>query len=164
MYMKKVIIILALFIITLFSAVFAETLKAGVSIDSVPKGFFGSWQVDAQLDKTTNYSTFKPQSRDLWNLSRVGNVISLENPFTKAHATVELKHTEGNVIVFSKTSSFDNKILNDTVTIRLNGDTFGGYNNIELQTVSLHDGHIMKTDRATYILKGKKLAGSSVLK
>lgn len=149
---------------TMFAAAFATTIKAGVSVQSVPKGFFGSWQVDAYLDKTTSYSTFKPQSRDLWNLSRVGNVITLENPFTRAHAQVELKHTEGNVIVFSKTSSQDNKILIDTVTIRLNGNTFGGYNNIEYQTVSLYDGHVLKTERATYVLKGKKLAGSSVLK
>ena len=162
--MKKIILCISIFIIMVFNIVHAETIKAGISIDSVPKGFFGSWQVDAQLDKTTNYSTFKPQSRDLWNLSRNGNVLTLENPFTKAHAQVELKHTEGNVIVFTKTSSFDNKILNDTVTIRLNGDTFGGYNSLELQTVSLHDGHIIKTERATYTLKGKKLAGSSILK
>ena len=162
--MKRILLILSVFIITLFAAVSAETLKAGISVESVPKGFFGSLQVDAQLDKTTNYSTFKPQSRDLWNLSRVGNVLTLENPFTKAHAQIELKHTEGNVIVFSKTSSFDNKILKDTVTIRLNGNTFGGYNNLELQTVSLHDGHILKTERATYALKGTKLSGVSVLK
>lgn len=162
--MKRFIITIIFIIATFALTVHAETIKAGISLDSVPKGFYGSWQVDAQLDKTTNYSTFKPQSRDLWNLSRVGNVLTLENPFTKAHAQIELKHTEGNVIVFSKTSSFDNKILKDTVTIRLNGDKFGGYNNLELQTVSLHDGHIIKTERATYALKGTKLSGVSVLK
>lgn len=149
---------------TVCSTAMATTIKAGVSVEEIPKGFFGSWQVSAQLEKTSNYSTFKPQSKDLWNLSRVGNVITLENPFTKAHAQIDIKQTEGNVIVFSKTSSYDNKILTDTVTIRLNGNTFGGYNDIVLETVSLHDGHILKVERAKYLLKGQKLAGSSVLK
>ena len=94
----------------------------------------------------------------------MGNVITLENPFTKAHAQVEIKHTEGNVIVFYKESTFDNRVLRDTVTIRLNGNTFGGYNDIVLETISLYDGHVLKRDTAKYLIKGKKLAGTSVLK
>ncbi len=162
--MKKLILTIFFILFALTSYVFAETIKAGVSIDAVPKSFFGSWQVDAQLEKTNNYSTFKPVSRDLWNLSRTGNVITLENPFTKAHAQVEIKHTEGNVIVFYKESTFDNKVLRDTVTIRLNGNTFGGYNDLVLETISLYDGHVLKRDTAKYLIKGKKLAGTSVLK
>lgn len=162
--MKKIFVITIILFVSLFAAAFAETIKAGVSIDSVPKSFFGCWQVDAQLEKTNNYSTFKTQSKDLWNLSRIGNVISLENPFTKAHAQVEIKHTEGNVIVFYKESTYDNKVLKDTVTIRLNGDTFGGYNDIVLETISLYDGHVMKRDTAKYLIKGKKIGGTSVLK
>ena len=161
--MKKLFWILSFIIIAFFSSVMAEVIKAGVSIDQIPKSFFGSWQVTAQLEKTSNYSTFRTQSQDLWNLSRLGDVITLENPFTKAHAQIEIKHTEGNVIVFSKTSSYDNKILRDTVTIRLNGDTFAGYNDLSLETVSLYDGHILKKDTAKYLLKGKKLSGTSVL-
>ena len=161
--MKKFFVILTLLLV-LSSTVMAEVIKAGVSIEQIPKSFFGVWQVDAQLEKTSNYSTFKTQSKDLWNLSRLGNVITLENPFTKAHAQIEVKQTEGNVIVFSKTSTFDNKILKDTVTIRLNGNTFAGYNDLSLETVSLYDGHILKKDTAKYLIKGKKLSGTSVLK
>ena len=161
--MKKVFVLIICLVIALFSTVLAETIKAGVSIESVPKAFFGTWQVDAQLEKTNNYGTFKPVSRDLWNLSRTGDVIKLENPFTRASAQVEIKQTEGNVVVFAKTSSFDNKILRDTVTIRLNGDTFGGYNDFVLETVSLYDGHILKRDTAKYLIKGVKLAGSSII-
>ncbi len=161
--MKKLIIILTLVIAAFFSVAYATTIKMGVSIDQVPKAFFGCWQVNAELQKTNNYSTFKPRSTDLWNLSRAGNVITLENPFTRAHAQVEIKHTEGNVIVFYKESTFDNKVLRDTVSIRLNGDTFGGYNDIVLETRSLHDGHILKKDTAKYLIKGKKLGGKSVL-
>ena len=161
--MKKVFVLVLLLAMIFCSAVMAETIKAGVSIESVPKAFFGTWQVDAQLEKTNNYGTFKPVSRDLWNLSRTGDVIKLENPFTRASAQVEIRQTEGNVVVFAKTSSFDNKILRDTVTIRINGDTFGGYNDIVLETVSLYDGHILKRDTAKYLIKGTKLAGTSVI-
>ena len=155
---------LLLVVIVVFAlSVLAEPIKAGISIESVPKAFFGSWQVDAQLEKTNNYSTFKTQRRDLWNLSRKGDVITLENPFTKARAQVEIKHTEGNVIVFYKESTYDNKVIRDTVTIRLDGNSFGGYNDIVIETISLYDGHILKKDTAKYLLKGKRLAGTSVI-
>lgn len=162
--MKRFLIIIFTILFITCCAVFAEIMKATISVDSVPKSLFGSWQVDAQLEKTNNYSTFKTQSKDLWNLSRVGNVIKLENPFTKASAEVELKHTEGNVVVFYKESTFDNKLLRDTVTLRLNGDTFGGYNDIIIETLSLYDGHIMKRDTAKYLLKGRKIGGDNILK
>ena len=163
MSMKKLLTIITFLVIALFSTALATTIKAGISVDKVPVSFFGCWQVYAQLEKTNNYSTFKPRSQDLWNLSRMGDVIKLENPFTKAHAQIEVKHTEGNVIVFYKESTFDNKLLKDTVTIRLNGDTFSGYNDVSLETLSLYDGHVLKRDTAKYFIKGKRLAGKSVL-
>ena len=162
--MKKKLFTIIFCVFVFAAAVCAETIKAGVSVEDVPNAFFGCWQVEAQLEKTNNHSTFKTQSRDLWNLSRAGDVIKLENPFTKASAQVELRHTEGNVIVFSKTSTYDNRVITDTVTLRLNGDTFGGYNDLVLETRSLHDGHVIKRDTAKYLLKGTKLGGKSVLK
>lgn len=162
--MKKIILTVIIFLFSFIIPAYSETIKAGVSIEDIPNAFFGCWQVEAQLEKTNNHSTFKTQSRDLWNLSRAGNVIKLENPFTKASAQVELRHTEGNVIVFSKTSTYDNKVITDTVTLRLNGDKFGGYNDLVIETRSLHDGHVLKRDTAKYLLKGIKLSGNSVLK
>ena len=142
----------------------ATMIQTGVSVEHVPDVFFGSWQVNAQLQKTSNYSIFKPQSVDLWNLSRMGNIIKLENPFTKASAQIEIKQVEDNVVVFSKTSSYDNKVLKDIVTIRLDKNSFSGYNDIVLETRSLLDGHVMKSESAKYLIKGKKLSGTSVLK
>ncbi|MCM1265285.1 MAG: hypothetical protein NC200_03715 [Candidatus Gastranaerophilales bacterium] len=164
--MKKLLFIILFLIISLVStSVRAATLlQTGVSVESVPNALFGSWRVEAQLDKTSNYSVFKPRSVDLWNLSRLGNVITLENPFTKAKADIQLNQVEGCVVIFSKTSSYDNKVLKDTVTIRLNGDTFEGYNDIVLETRSLYDGHVLKADKAKYLIKGKKIAGMSVVK
>ena len=88
--MKKIIlgIICLLFSVTVACA---YTIQAGVSVDKVPKTLFGSWQVEAQLIETNASGTFKPKSTDLWNLSRYGNVLNLENPFTGAKASVDLK-------------------------------------------------------------------------
>ena len=164
--MKKIFLILFLLVLTLvYSVANAETvLKSGVSVEHVPNAFYGSWRVEAQLEKTTNYSTFKPRSVDLWNLSRLGNVITLENPFTQAKATIEGSQVEENVIVFTKTSSYDNKVLKDVVTIRLNGDTFAGYNDIIFETRSLIDGHVLYFDTAKYLIKGQRVSGSFSIK
>ena len=162
--MKKLILLLFFIIVSTFSIASAVMIQAGVSVERVPNAFFGTWQIESQLEKTSNYSVFKPRSTDLWNLSRLGNVITLENPFTKAKAQIQVSQVEGNVIVFTKTSSYDNKVLKDVVTIRLNGDTFAGYNDIVFETRSLYDGHILKSDKAKYFIKGKKIAGMSVIK
>jgi len=161
--MKKFLILLLSLLLSAIS-VYAYTIQAGVSIDKVPKSLFGSWQVDAQLIDSNSYGTFKPVSTDLWNLSRLGSVLKLENPFTGAKAEVSLKTTEANLVVFTKTEEYDNKVLKDIVALRLNKDTFSGINDVILETHSLDDGHILKTEKAKYKLVGKKLAGNSVLK
>ncbi len=139
------------------------TLSAGVSVNEVPKAFFGSWRVVAKLDDTNSYKTFKPQSVDMWNLSRVGDIITLNNPFTGANADISLRTVEGNLIVFSKKAPYDNKILTDTVSIRLEDGKFSGINTLTLEYHSLIDNHLMKTETARYIIKGEKIAGESVI-
>ena len=138
------------------------TLSAGVSVNEVPKAFYGSWRVTAKLDDTNSYKTFKPQSVDMWNLSRVGDVIILDNPFTGAKAEINLRAVEGNLVVFTKKAPYDNKVLTDTVSIRLDGGKFSGINTLSLEQFSLIDNHLMKTETARYIIKGEKVAGESV--
>ena len=149
----------------LFLPAFAEdfTLSAGVSVEEIPKSFYGSWRVTAKLDDTNSYRTFKPQSVDMWNLSRVGDVITLDNPFTGARAEITLRAVEGNLIVFSKKAPYDNKMLTDTVSIRLEGGKFSGINNLVLEQFSLIDGSLIKKETARYIIKGEKIAGESVI-
>lgn len=164
--MKRIFILIAVILLSAFVyKVSAETvLKSGVSLEKLPNAIFGTWQVNAQLDKTSNYSVFKVQTKDVWNLSRSGNVITLENPFTKAKAVVKVNQIEGNVVVFSRGSTCDNRVLKDTVTIRIEGDKFAGYDDLVYETLSLHDGHVMKRDTAKYLLKGTKISGMSILK
>ncbi|MBR1776585.1 hypothetical protein IJ750_05890 [bacterium] len=161
--MKRVffiIFILALLILP----VRAEVLTVGVSIEDVPDALFGSWRVVAKLDETNAYHTFKPQSVDIWNLSRAGDILTLNNPFTGAKADISIKAVEGNLIVFSKKAPYDNKILTDTVSIRLDNGKFSGINALTLESYSLIDNHLMKTETARYLIKGEKISGENVLK
>lgn len=162
--MKRILFTILLLFIS--SAVFAEDLilSTGVSINEIPKAFFGSWRVSAKLVDTNSYGTFKPQSVDLWNLSRVGDKITLSNPFSGANAEISVKTVEGNLVVFSKRAPYDNKVLTDTVTIRLSGNSFSGINYLTLESYSLVDNHLMKTEHAKYTIKGEKISGESVLK
>lgn len=152
------------FLLLLCVSVNAEVLEAGVSIDDVPKALFGTWRVNAKLDGTNSYKTFKPQSVDFWNLSRQDNRLHLENPNSGANAEIAVNTVEGNLIVFSKKTPYDsNKVLTDTVNIRLEGDKFSGVNYLKLESFSLVDNHLMKTETAQYIIKGEKIAGESII-
>lgn len=159
--LKKIFVILILFI---GLPVLAETLKAGIStVDSIPNSFYGSWRVVAKLDKQSGSAYFKPQAVDFWNLSRTGNVIYLENPFSGANATVKLDYVDGNLIRFTKTGDYDgNKKLTDTVDLKLNGDKFTGVNYIMLETFSIRDNSLIKKDTAIYLLAGEKISGTSI--
>ena len=162
--MKKFIALLIILIITCLNIYAEESIiNAGISIDEVPKALFGSWRVIAKLEETNSYKTFKPQSIDMWNLTRVGNVITLDNPFTHAKAGIKLNAVEGNLVVFTKKAPYDNKILTDTVTIRLSDGKFSGINTLSLEYYSLVDNHLMKTETARYIIKGEKIAGENIL-
>ena len=142
----------------------AETIKTGISVEHVPKALYGSWRVSAKLDRTNAPRTFKPQSLDFWNLSRLGDTIELNNPMSGANSEIQVDAVEGNVIVFTRKEDYDrNKTLTDTVRIRLNNDKFTGVNTLKLETFSLIDGHLIKTQNATYHIKGEKIAGESII-
>ena len=160
--MKKLFFII--FFLILCIPTNAEILEAGISIEDVPQALFGLWRVNAKLDDTNSYSTFKPQSVDFWNLSKIGDSIKLENPNSGAKAEISVKTVEGNLIVFQKKANYStNKTLTDTVHLRLEKDKFSGINTLKLETFSLVDGHLMKSETAQYIIKGEKLSGDSIL-
>lgn len=162
--MKFIKHILLIFVLLFGLNVTAETLSAGVSkVEMVPNSFYGSWRVTAKIDKqSSNGVYFKPQTVDLWNLSREGSVINLNNPFTGASAYVTVDYVDGNIIRFTKTGEYDNKKLTDTVDLKLNGDTFTGINSLTLETFSNVDKSLIKKDTAMYVLRGEKISGSSI--
>ena len=161
--MKKFLLLLISFFTILSASAEEFTLNAGVSINEIPKTFYGSWRVSAKLDNTNSYGTFKPASTDFWTLSREGDKITLSNPFSGATADISIRSVEGNLIVFSKKAPYDNKVLTDTVTLRLSESSFSGINDLTLESFSLVDNHLMKSEHAKYIIKGEKISGESVL-
>ena len=163
--MKILRVLLCIFILFMTLTVNAEEyqLSAGVSVNEIPKAFFGSWRITAKLDDTNSYKTFKPQSADMWELSRIGDTVRLLNPFTKADAEISIKSVEGNLIVFSRKVPYDNKMLTDTVAIRLDETKFTGINTLTLESYSYVDNHLLKTEYARYKISGEKISGESVL-
>jgi len=164
--MKKILCLLIFIIMSFFAQTFASdnvTLSAGISVNDVPKTFFGSWRVTAKLEDSNSYGTFKPQSADFWILSRVGDNINLSNPFTGASADITVKTVEGNLVVFSKKAPYDNKMLTDTVSIRLEKNSFKGINTLTLESYSLVDGHVLKTETARYLINGEKISGENII-
>ena len=160
--MKK---LLVLFLTTIIFTIptQAEVIKTGVSIEHIPNALFGSWRVNAKLDTTNSLETFKPQSIDIWNMTRVGDKITLQNPLSGAKADISVQTVQGNLIVFSKKLPYDNKILTDTITIRLKDNEFSGINTLTLESFSLIDNHLMKTETALYNITGEKIYGESVI-
>jgi len=163
--MKKIfcIILLMFFSCTCIFAEEMKVLSAGISVNQVPKALYGNWRVVSKLESSDSYGTFKPQSSDMWTISRVNDVITLSNPFTGASATVTIKNIEGNLIIFSKKAPYDNKVLTDTVSIRVEKDGFSGINTLVLETLSNIDGSLIKTENARYIIKGEKISGDNII-
>lgn len=133
------------------------------SVEMVPTSFYGMWRVTSKIIDTDSPVTFKTQSLDLWNLSRTNNVITLSNPFNGAVADITIDKTENNYIVFKKTGKYGNKILTDTVEIKLEGNTFKGIDVIQLDSYSSDNKNITKTERAKYSIIGEKIAGESII-
>ena len=153
--MKRFFITLLLLSMSLFTAVLANdgmVLTSGISVNEIPKTFYGNWRINAKLDNASNYGIFKPQSVDMWSLSRIGDTVKLSNPYTGANAEITLKSVSGNFIVFSKKAPYDNKMLTDTVSIKLDKNTFSGINTLTLDSFSLVDGHLLKSETARYSL------------
>lgn len=147
--------------------VFAQqtVFKASISIDKVPKEFYGTWRVTSQLLESNNDIIFKNSSVDLWNLSRADNVITLENPFSGAKASISFDEISGKQIKFKKIGDYEKgKKLTDIVELTLGKETFTGINKLKLDTISDSDGHVIKCDKATYKLSGEKISGTNVIK
>ncbi len=164
MIKKFFLLILIIFATTPF--VFAGesyTLKAGISIDKIPQEFYGTWRVTSTLISSNNDEIFRKNSVDLWNLSRVGDVITLDNPFSGAHASIMVDEVNNRLIKFKKIGAYDNsKKLTDIVELTLAKETFTGINKLKFDTISKVDGHVIKSDTATYGLTGEKISGDSI--
>lgn len=134
------------------------------SVTAVPNTMYGLWRVVSKRIDTDSPMTFKEKGLDLWNLSVENDVINLSNPFSGASAKVEVNSVEGDTVTFTKSGRNGNKYLTDTVSITINGESFEGFDELKLDTVSEVNGKTMKTETAKYSLRGEKIAGESILK
>ena len=140
----------------------SQTLQAGVAVSEVPNNFYGTWRIFGKLESTNNYRSFKAQSMVFWTLTRNGDTITLKNPMTMATASICVDSVEGNLITFTReVNNDDSKALVDKVTIRLDGQKFSGLNTLRLEYYSIIDGHLLKTDTATYFIKGEKVSDNA---
>lgn len=165
--MKRILITVLIIFLTSSITVFAQdsiVLKAGISkINSVPKQFFGTWQVKSTLINTDSPKNFKPSSADMWNLRRSGNVIELRNQMTGAVAEIYLNDVNNNNITFSHEQKEENMKLTDTVKLRLNGNTFTGTNELTLKQKKIYgDQYEIITKTAKYKIEGQKISGTSI--
>ena len=155
--MRKLIIFSICFIFLLGLGFVPRNLYAEVltgSVTAVPDSFFGTWRVVSKLVDTDSV-IFKENNLDLWNLSRLGDVITLCNPFNGAEANITVNSVNGSYIVFRKTGKYSGKDLTDVVEIKLNGDSFSGTDTLKLDVT----GKIIKTETAKYSIKGEKISG-----
>ena len=99
----------------------------------------------------------------MWNLRRSGNVIELRNPLTGAVAEIYLNDVNNNNITFTHTQKEKFITLTDTVSLKLNGNTFTGVNNLKLEVKKEENNRLItETKTATYQIKGTKVLGTSI--
>ncbi len=166
--MKKIIILFLIIFVTSSITVSAQNdyvLKAGISmINAVPKQFFGTWSVQSTQISTNSPKTFAKTSVDLWNLRRSGNVIELRNPVTAAVAEIYLEDVTDSEITFTHYEKEGNTNVKDTVSLKLDGNTFTGKNELTLKTVR-YDNNRRKFEEiktAVYELRGSKVSGTGL--
>ena len=160
--MKNLLIILYI-IIFATNIVFAQNdyvLKVGISkIDNIPKEFFGTWSVQATRVYTDDEKRFAISTADLWNLRRSGNVLELRNPVTGAVAEIYLDEVKQKEITFTHNETEGNLKLTDTVIMVVDGNTFTGTNEIELEILrqDAYGKYKKEYKKAKYKLKGAKV-------
>ena len=161
--MKKFIIFIFIALFFCGCSVYCEAqepLQASISIeDRLPPEFFGTWKVVSVQTYCSNPLLNTPFSVDIWNLSRVKNVITLNNPQTGAIASVKINEVQKNTVKFTRTSSSDTEIVTETPTITINGENFVGTDKIVIENYKL--GKHVSTDVWTFTVKAKKISGAS---
>ncbi len=159
MKLMKYFLILVLFF-TVALSVRAQVLTG--SVVHVPDAFFGAWRVVSHRISTDSPAIFQEKGVDLWNISLENDVIKFSNPISGAVAELDVKESGLNHVTFTKKGKYDNKLLIDTVSINIEGDTFAGENILVLETLSDVDGKVIKTETAKYKLNGERLSGQNV--
>ena len=160
--MKKflVLIFMFFFITPLAANCEGMVLQAGVSLsDKVPSGFFGTWKITSTISYTNNKDMFNEVTTDFWNLSKVGDVITLTNPVSGAEASVTVEDVKGNQIKFTHVTQNKNAKMTESPTLTLNGENFYGTDKIVIEKYKY--GEKVSSDVVIYKIKAQKTSGNS---
>ena len=161
--MKKILLILIFF---LFLPTQATVLRAGISEEYIPKGFFGSWAVISKLKSSNNPTMFNFESRDIWTLSGHSNVLVLQNLESGARSEIRIKEkaTNGKTLKFQREKVIENGeakvIYREIVEFILSNKNFSG---IDKFIVEKYDkqGKLIEKNQANYQVEGVRFSGTN---
>ena len=159
--MRKFLLIFLCFI---FLCANAQTLKATISKDIIPRGFFGSWGVISKLEESNNPTIFNYESRDIWTLSGYQNILVLENLQSGARSEIEIKEKpkDGKTLKFEREKIVENgskkTIYKETVEFTLLGNNFSGTDSFKVERYE--NNKYIKTDEAKYLVAGIRISGT----
>jgi hypothetical protein len=97
----------------------------------LPPAMYGTWSITATVLHTTAPRwLYAPASSELWTLGREGGFVTLKNLVTKAIATVQVDHAEGDTAIFHHIAHVPSRKLRviETPTITVKGDRLTGIN------------------------------------
>lgn len=161
--MKKLLLIYALFILTI-NCCCAETLRATVVKDEIPKGFFGTWHVTSKMVETNNSELFNPLSVDIWTLGGYGNTLILENVQSGASSSITVesqKNLDGKTLKFvrvkSNTRGNMKIVQRESPVFTLKGDIFQGFDTYVIERYV--NNQLIKKDVVKYKVVGQKISG-----
>lgn len=160
--MRKFLI--ALILILTLNCAQAEVLRATVTKDEIPKGFFGTWHVTSKISETNNPELFNPISVDIWTLGGYGNTLILENVQSGASSSIQVesqKNLDGKTLKFQRVKS-DTRgnmqiVQRESPEFRLNGNIFTGYDTYIIERYV--NNQLIKKDVVKYKVVGQKISG-----
>jgi len=165
--MKKVFCIIILFFAFFTPFSFADALKAGVSKEYVPEGFFGSWAVISKIIETNNHGLFNSESKDNWIMSGYSNRLLLQNLGSGARSEIIIKEKS----ITNKTLKFEREktvkksdtkkiVYKETVEFALTNDyNFKGIDNFIVE--DWQNGKLVKRNYAKYKVSGIKIVAQN---
>ena len=160
--MRKIFI--ALILMFTITCAQAEVLRATVTKDEIPKGFFGTWHVTSKIAETNNRELFNPVSVDIWTLGGYGNTLILENVQSGASSSIQVesqKNLDGKTLKFQrvKTDTRGNMkiVQRESPEFKLNGNIFTGYDTYIIERYV--NNQLIKKDVVKYKVVGQKISG-----
>lgn len=158
--------LLLLFVFFSLNAAFGETLRATVTKDEIPKGFFGTWHVTSKIKETNNRELFNPMSVDIWTLSGFGNTLILENVQSGASSSIQIakgQNLDGKTLKFERrkedTRGNIKIVQKESPVFKLNGDIFTGEDTFIIERYK--NNQLFQKDVVKYNVIGQKISGES---